>query len=325
MLLNHQSFFSGPVHFARWASVTAAELCSFAGDHHTNSFCRRRRLLMRLNQSTDNQGGKVINQPTGRRKTSVWSVLNQGKSAIIGTNFTDWTLPVWPLTGFQSSHTCDSTYEHFNCRYGQKSCKNNPQSHKRKYCSEEGKWWKTKLPLLNQHLPGKSTYVRASIWPKSNTPTYCRIRLQTVASEHRYPANRCTPHQKHAEPIRAWAHPAEAGSVCTYSAAAEGAAHSSTVPTTTFPTSQVCFPTSMRQTWLQPLSEHQSGLILRTLQHSRPTASCSMMPYSLPSCWWCRTYFSLSYRKWRCIITKITASSSEWDCTHRCTASSHFR
>lgn len=131
--------------------------------------------------------------------------------------------------------------------------------------------------------------------------------------------------QKHAEPIRAWAHPAEAGSVCTYSAAAEGAAPSSAITTTTFPTSQVCFPTSMRQTWLQPLSEHQSGLILRTLQHSRPTASGSMMPYSLPSCGWCRTNYSLSYRKWRCIITKITASSSEWDCTHRCTASSHFR
>lgn len=193
MLLNHQRFFSGPVHFARWASVTAAELCSFAGDHHTTSFCRRRRLLLRLNQSTDNQGGEVINQPTGRRITRVWSVLNQGKSAIIGTNFTDSTLPVWPLTGIQSSHTCDSTYEHFNCRDGQKSCKNNPQSHMRKYCSEEGKWWKTKLPL-NQHLPCESTYVRASIWPKSNTPTYCRIRLQTVASKHRYPANRCTPH-----------------------------------------------------------------------------------------------------------------------------------
>lgn len=140
------------------------------------AFADDARLLLRLNQSTDNQGKKLINQPTGMRITSVWSVLskrpekNHGKSAISGRNVTDTTLPKWPLTGLQSIHTSDSTYERFNC-YSQQSCKKKkPQSHMRKYCSEGGKWWKTKLPL-NQHLPCESTYLRASIWPKSNTPT----------------------------------------------------------------------------------------------------------------------------------------------------------
>lgn len=57
MLLNHHRFLTWWVQFARWASVRAAELCSFAADDRTASFT-----------DTGNKGGKLINQPTERRE-----------------------------------------------------------------------------------------------------------------------------------------------------------------------------------------------------------------------------------------------------------------
>lgn len=57
----HQRFFICWVHFARWASVTAAELCSFSGDHHTTSL-RPWRTASSAAESISWQSGEKTNK-----------------------------------------------------------------------------------------------------------------------------------------------------------------------------------------------------------------------------------------------------------------------
>lgn len=124
MLLNHHRFLIWSVQFSRWASVRAAELCSFAGDDHTAGV-RRWRTASSAAQWIDWQSGKTNKSANGNESNTCLECAEQ--KIVKKKKKTRKICYKWNerhrTDSSKSTHTFYSTCEHFNCTYSQQSCK----------------------------------------------------------------------------------------------------------------------------------------------------------------------------------------------------------
>lgn len=173
------------------------------------------------------------------------------------------------------------------------------------YCSEEGKWWKTRLPL-NQHLACELMYLRTSIRPQSNTATWAQAANSGVMA----PISSVT---KEEHTPWAWANQSTSASCQrwrrVHRLCSSWGCHTPLHCSQHHLSYKSILFSHLDVTDLKLSSEKQSGIILTNLL-SRQIKVSSMMPYSLSLYCWGRTYYLLSFRKWRCIITEITTSTN---------------